>query len=157
MLFLFSTDGRRSSCLYTYFFSEGVIWGTKWYDFCMLPGYGPPNWHVSSLTLVCRFQCNWAWNVPVRGPIPNRPQREPYFLSSHMLYLTSQRIRLSDFWCFEVLKINKDHCKRNEAKRQSGWRDMQINVSFLLVSTHLGYRCTTCAFSPVILYAERLV
>ena len=25
------------------------------------------------------------------GPIPNRPRREPYLLSSHMLYLTSQR------------------------------------------------------------------
>jgi hypothetical protein len=28
--------------------------------------------------------------------------------------------------------------------------EMQINVPFPLESTHLGYRCTTCAFSPVI-------
>jgi len=39
----------------------------------------------------------------------------------------------------------------------SGWQDTQINVPFPLESTHLGYRCTTCAFSPVILYAGRLV
>jgi hypothetical protein len=31
---------------------------------------------------------------------------------------------------------------------------MQINVPLHLESTHLvGYRCMTCAFSPVILYA----
>ena len=28
-----------------------------------------------------------------------------------MLYLTSQRTKLSDVWCFGVLIINKDHCK----------------------------------------------
>jgi hypothetical protein len=69
-----------------------------------------------------------------------------------MLYLTSQRTKPGDFWCFEVLKINKDHCKRNGAKILSGSRDMQIIVSFPLESTHLGYRCTTCAFGPVNLY-----
>jgi hypothetical protein len=37
-----------------------------------------------------------------------------------MLYLTSQRTKLSDVWCFGVLKINKDHCKNNGAKRASG-------------------------------------
>ena len=74
-----------------------------------------------------------------------------------MLYLTSQRTKLSYVWCFEVLIINKDHCKNKGAKRLSGLRDMQINVPFPLESTHLGYRCTTCAFSPVILYAGRLV
>ena len=42
------------------------------------------------------------------------------------------------------------------AERHAG--AAQINVSaFPLESTHLGYRCTTCAFSPVILYAGRLV
>jgi len=35
--------------------------------------------------------------------------------------------------------------------------EMQIKVPFPLESTHLGYKCTTCAFSPVILYAGRLV
>ena len=53
--------------------------------------------------------------------------------------------------------IKKKNCKRNGAKRLSSWRDMQINVPFPLESTHLGYRCTRCAFSPVILYAVRLV
>jgi hypothetical protein len=31
------------------------------------------------------------------------------------------------FWCFEILTMNKDHCKNNGAKRPSGWRDMQTN------------------------------
>jgi len=74
-----------------------------------------------------------------------------------MLYLTSQRTKLSDVWCFGVLTVNTDHCKNNGAKILSGWRDMQINVSFPLESTHIGYMCTTFAFSPVILYAGRLV
>jgi len=69
------------------------------------------------------------------GAIPNRPRREPYFLSSHMLYLTSQSIKLRDFLCFEVLIINKDHCKRNGANWLSGWRDMHIIVPFPLEST----------------------
>jgi hypothetical protein len=42
-----------------------------------------------------------------------------------------------------------------EQKEQVG--DVQINVPFPLKSTHLGYRCTTRAFIPVILYAGRLV
>jgi len=37
----------------------------------------------------------------------NRLQREHYFLSSHMLYLTSQSNKLSDVWCFE--SFNKDY------------------------------------------------
>ena len=45
-----------------------------------------------------RFQCSWAWNVQIRGPIPKRPRREPYFMSSHMLYLTSQRTKLSEWF-----------------------------------------------------------
>jgi len=47
------------------------------------------------------------------GAIPSRPLREPYVLSSHLLYLTSQRTKLREFWCFEVLVTFKDHCKRN--------------------------------------------
>ena len=69
--------------------------------------------------------------------------------------MTTQRTKLSDVWCFGVLIINKDHCKRNGAK--SGWQDMQINAPLPLESTHLGYRCTTCALRPVILYVRRLV
>jgi hypothetical protein len=42
---------------------------------------------------------------------PNRPRREPFFLSSHMLYLTGQRTKLSDFWCFGILRVNKDGAK----------------------------------------------
>jgi hypothetical protein len=88
--------------------------------------------------------------------LPQQPRLEPYFLISHMLYLTSQRTKLSDFW-FEIHIINKDHCKKNGAKRAKFWRDMQINVPFPLEITHPGYRCTTCALSPVILYSGRLV
>ena len=74
-------------------------------------------------------------------------------------YAVSDQPAHQNWWfiVFEVLIINKDHCKRIGAKILSGWWDLQINVSFPLESTHLGYRCTTCAFSPVILYAGRLV
>jgi hypothetical protein len=61
------------------------------------------------------------------GHLPQQPWREPYFLSSHMLYLTSQSIELSDFLRVGVLEINQDHCNNNGAKRASGWRDMQNN------------------------------
>jgi len=90
------------------------------------------------------------------GPIPNWPWREPYFLRSHMLYLTSQSIKLSNYLCFGVLIMNKDHCKDNGAKKASGWRDMQINAPFPMESTDIGLRYKTCAFSPVIPYAGRL-
>jgi hypothetical protein len=95
-------------------------YGQKWYNFCMLLGYGPPNLHVSSSAVKCRFQCSWAWNVQIRGPIPNRPRRDPYFLSSHMLYLTSQRTKLSNVWCFESLNWIKIIAITNGAKRASG-------------------------------------
>ena len=127
------------------------------YPCCVLQG---------QVALTCRFQaqlCYACFNaVELKtcklGHLPQQPRREPYFLSSHMLYLTSQSTKLSDFLCFgfEVLIIYKDHYKKNGAKRLSSWRDMQNNVSFPLESTHLGYRCTTCAFNPVILYAGRL-
>ena len=29
-------------------FTEGVIWGQKWYGFCMLLGYGSLNWQVQA-------------------------------------------------------------------------------------------------------------
>jgi len=58
-----------------------------------------------------------------------------------MLYLTSQRTKLSDFLVFWNLKINKYHCKRNGAEILSGWRDMlQVKVPFHLESFHLGYK-----------------
>jgi len=62
-----------------------------------------------------------------------------------MLYLTSQRTKLSDFLCVGVLEIIKDQCKNKGAKKASGWRNNQINVPFPLESTHPGYRCMTCA------------
>jgi hypothetical protein len=31
-----------------------------------------------------------------------------------------------------MITMIKDHCKNNEAKRASGWRDVQINVPFPL-------------------------
>ena len=55
------------------------------------------------------------------GTIFKRPRHETYFLSRHMLYLTSQRTKLSGVWCFGILIINKNHCKNNRAKRASGW------------------------------------
>jgi len=88
--------------------------------------------------------------------MPNRPRREPYFLSSHMLYLTSQRTKLSDVWYFGVVMINEDHCKNNGAKITSDWQYMQIYAPFPMESTCSGYRYTMCAFSPVIPYAGRL-
>jgi hypothetical protein len=76
---------------------------------------------------------------------------QPYAVSDQLAHLTRW------FFCIEAFIINTNHCKRNGAKRLSGWRDMQINEPFPLESTHLGYKCTTCAFSPAILYAGRLV
>ena len=79
--------------------AEGGIWGQKWYGFGMLLGYGSHNLQVSSSTLICSwawFQCSWAWNLQIMGAVPNRLRREPFFLSSHTLYLTSQRTKLSD-------------------------------------------------------------
>ena len=137
--------------------ARGETLRPKMVRFSHAPRAGGPNWYVSSSALICKFQSSQARNLQVRGPIPNWPRREPYFLSSHMLYLTSQRTKLSNNWWLEVLIINKDHCKRNGAKRLSGWHDMQIYVPFPLESTHLGYKCTTCPCSPVILYAGRLV
>jgi hypothetical protein len=61
-------------------------------------------------------------------------------LSGTARYMTSQSNNLGVFLCFGVLIINEDHCKSNGAKRASGWQDMQINVSFPLESTHIGYR-----------------
>jgi len=66
------------------------------YGFSMLLGYGHPNWSFLSSALLCKFQCSWAWIVPVQVPIPNRPRCGPYFLSNHMLYLTSQSTKLCD-------------------------------------------------------------
>ena len=63
-------------------------------------GMGPLTGTFHTQLWYVWFQCSWALNVPVRGPIPNWPQREPYFLSSHMLYLTSQRTKLSKFLVF---------------------------------------------------------
>ena len=102
---------------------------------------------------VVAFQNTWAWKQPVRETIPNLPRRELYFLSSHMLYLTSQRTKLSVLWCFGVLIVNKDHCINIGAKTSSGRRDMQINAPFPMQSTHEGKRCTLCACSPVSSYA----
>jgi len=83
--------------LQTHVLPEGVIWRQKWYGFGMLLGYGSRSLHTSSSALICRFQCSWVWNVQSTGAIPNRPRRDPYILSSHMLYLTSQRTKLCDF------------------------------------------------------------
>jgi hypothetical protein len=57
----------QSLCPFIEILAEGVTWGQKWYGFGMLLGYGSPNLHVSSSALLCRFQCSWAWNGPVRA------------------------------------------------------------------------------------------
>jgi len=96
-------------------YAEGVIWGPKWVHYLHAPRAGGPNWHVSSSALLCRFQCSWAWNGQVRATclssrgvnpifekgcaVSDQPEHQTErFLSSHMLYLTSQRNKLSDFW-----------------------------------------------------------
>jgi hypothetical protein len=72
------------------------------------------------------------------GHLPQQLRRGPYLLSSHMLFLTSQRTKLSDVWCFGVLIMYKDNCNNNGAIRASGWRDMQIHAPFPMESTYLG-------------------
>ena len=136
--------------------------------FLHVPRAGGRNWQVQAqLCYVTDFlnpnpNSPKQYEIPLQlslkpagyGHLPQQPRREPNILSSHMLYLTSQRTKLSDVWCFEVLIINQDE---KWGKKISGWRDMQINMPFPLECTHLGYRCTTCAFNPVILYTGRLV
>jgi hypothetical protein len=120
----------------------------------MLLGFGSPYLLVSSSHLICRLQCSWAWNQQVRGAIPNWLRCEPYFLSSHMLYLTSQSTKLSDFSCFEVLRLSENWnpwikwkpLQNNGAKTPSGWRDMQITAPFPMQSTHLGCRYYCVSF-----------
>ena len=136
-------------------FQRGYTEAQNGYTFCMLLGYGP---------LTCRFQAQ-LWYAEFKAV-----KLETCKLGGS--YLVSRGVNLT-FWaaicciwpasapnpvkCFEALSINKDHCKKDGAKILSGWQDMQINVPFPLESTHLGYRCTTCACSPVILYTGRHV
>jgi hypothetical protein len=72
-----------------------------------------------------------------------------------MLCLTSQSTTLVNLNVLKSLRQIKAIAKTIK-QRPSGWRDMQLNASFPVQSTHLGYRCTTCAISPVISYAGRL-
>ena len=67
-----------------------------------------------------------------RTCVPDRPRREPYFLSSHVLYLTSQRTKLGDLLCFGILDLNNGHCKRNGTNRLSGWRDIQLLLILII-------------------------
>jgi hypothetical protein len=134
------------------FLHRGLSEVPNGYGFSMLLGYGPRNWLVSSSALICRFQCSWARNLPVRGPITNQPHREPYFSSSHMLYLIGQSTRLS---C--CLIMNHYNCKTIGAKKQSGWRGTQIYAPFLMQSTHLGSKRTLCAVSPANFYTGRFI
>jgi len=109
--------GHTAYLYYTRINSEGVIWGQKTYSFCMLLGYGPPNLHVSSSALIC-FQCSWAWNVQIRGPIPNRPRRElfeqPYAVSNQPVHQTR--------W-FSVLwrPYNKYRSLQKQGSKKSKW------------------------------------
>jgi hypothetical protein len=52
------------------------------------------------------------------GQLPQQPWCEPYFLSSHMLYLSSQRTKLSDFSVLKFLEKDKDHCKKTMEQRE---------------------------------------
>jgi hypothetical protein len=122
----------------------------------MLLKCGPLNLQVSSSALLCKFQSSWAWNMPVMATCLSSRGVNLLF---EQPYAASDRPAHQTWWflVFEVLTIKKKSLQRIGAKRLGGWRDMQINVPFPLESTHLGYRCTTCAFSPVILYTGRLV
>jgi len=86
--------------------------------------------------------------MPITVYLPHLPRREPYFLSSHKLYLTSPRTKLSIVLCLGACVQNKAHCNRNEQKDQALARDVQIHASVPLESTHLGYRGTMYTQSP---------
>ena len=86
-------------------YQRGDIEAQNGYGLCMLLGQVALTGTFQAQLWYVGFQRSWARNVQVRGPIPNRPRREPYFLDSHMLYLTSQRTKPGDFLCFEILMI----------------------------------------------------
>ena len=62
------------------------------------PRAGGCNLHVSISALICR--CMIPMQLSLKranyGHPPQQPRREPYFLSSHTLYLTSQRTKPGD-------------------------------------------------------------
>ena len=132
------------------------------YPCCVLQG---------QVALTCRFQaqlCYACFNaVELKtcklGHLPQQPRREPYFLSRHMLYLTSQSIKLRGCLCVGVLIMNKDHCKnngaesawffvcmspynksrslqKNGAESAGGWRDMQFYVPIPMAPGKHPYR-----------------
>jgi cysteinyl-tRNA synthetase len=49
-------EGRKACVLW----QRGDTEAQKGYSFCMLLGYGSPNWHVSSSALICRADFNAA-------------------------------------------------------------------------------------------------
>jgi hypothetical protein len=60
---------------------------------------------LRQVVVTCPFQAQLCYVISVKlslkranyGHLPQQPRREPYFLSSHMLYLTSQRTKPGDF------------------------------------------------------------
>ena len=78
--------------------SQRVIRGPKWVWFRVLLGCGPPNWQVLSSALISRADAKDSNAAEL-------VQHEP-FVCCHVPYLTTQRTKLSDVWCFEILIIN---------------------------------------------------
>jgi len=145
-------------------FPEGGHWDPKWLYVLHAPRAGGPNLPASSSSLLCRNPWNQDFSV---AELLKSKLRPPALAAAAWTQLFEQpciwparALNWVVFVCWSrvgVLIMNNDHCKNIGAKRASGWRGMQIIVPFPLESTHLGYRFTTCAFSPVILYAGRLV
>ena len=73
--------------------------------FQMFPGYGPHICNSQTWLQMVTIHRSWISVLHLWGSMPNWLRREPYFLSSRMLYLTSQSTKLSDVWCFLVLII----------------------------------------------------
>ena len=135
---------------------EGGHWDPKWVYFLHASRAGGPNWHGSSSALLCNFQCSWAWNGKVRATCLSSRGVNPTFWAAICCIWPARTLNWVIFYVLESLQYIKI-IAREMGQKYCGWRDMQINVPFPLGSTHLGYRCTTCAFSPVIMYAGWLV
>ena len=126
----------------------GYLRPPKWVWFLHDPRAGGPNWFQAQLWYVVQwFQCSWLETYQL-GP--------PASAAAAWTLLFEQQYAVSDQPAHQTRWFLVFLIKNIEMGQKEGWREMQVSVPFPLKSIHLGYRCTTCAFNPVILYAGRL-
>jgi hypothetical protein len=75
--------------------------------------------------------------------------REPHLFAAKSSQQITCSTRFNDVKFFRVVTISKDHNKRNEVGKPSGWHLLHFNMLSPMESTYLGYSRLTCAFNPV--------